>query len=106
MARELLDSPIPNQTLNKLKPNKFKIFLISKWLYRIGIFYPDEKKWNKLGYVFFVSLLYDNFQGLIKGIFPDSNWMRERYNVGHSILLPFYYLHRLINLLFRRTLNK
>jgi hypothetical protein len=106
LASELLRSPVPKYILDDFKPSKLKVILISKWLQKIGLFDPDGKKWNKLGYIIFVSLLYDSFGGLLRGIFPDINWMKSRYNIKNSLLLPYFYVYRVINLLLKRTLNK
>jgi hypothetical protein len=103
-ARELLGTPIPLEVLERIKPATWKVRLMSAWLQRVGLFDPDGKKWGRIGYIVFVSLLYDDLQGLVKGVFPSVEWMKEKYNVKKSYLLPFYYLHRLLDILLKRIL--
>ena len=105
IAKELVRTPIPENILNALSPSRVKILIVSKWLTRVGIFDPDGKKWTKIGYIIFVSLLYDSIFDFLDSIFPDKKWMIDRYKVRFSILLPFYYILRITNLLFKRTLN-
>ncbi len=106
LASDLLNTPIPDDILSKLSPGKWKVYLVSKWLQSVGLFDPDGRKWSRLGYIVFVSLLYDTVGGLIRGIVPDGAWMKERYGIKNSLLLPFFYVYRLVDLLWKRTLNK
>ena len=105
-ARELLGTPVPLEVLERIKPATWKVRLMSAWLQRIGLFDPDGKKWGRIGYIIFVSLLYDDVKGLVMGVFPSAEWMKEKYNVKKSYLLPFYYLHRLLDILLKRVLVK
>jgi hypothetical protein len=73
------------------------------WLEKVGIFEPDKPKWNKLGYIIFVSLLYDELGDLVRGIFPSSNDMKTQYNFTNSLFLPYYHAKRLCNLVLRRA---
>jgi hypothetical protein len=103
MAKTLLGTDIPESVLNDLKPNKFKIKLMNNWLEKVGIFEPDAPKWSKLGYIIFVSLLYDDFKDFFSGIFPPSKQMKKDYEFSNSLLLPYYHGKRILNLLFRRV---
>ena len=105
-ARELLGTPVPLEVLERIKPATWKVRLMSAWLQRVGLFDPDGKKWGRIGYIIFVSLLYDDVKGLVMGVFPSAEWMKEKYNVKKSYLLPFYYLHRLLDILLKRVLVK
>jgi len=105
LAKDFVNTPIPESVFKELKPQFWKIFIIKHWLIRLGLFYPDNKKWGKIGYVIFVSLLYDSLFGLTKGIFPNPNWMKSHYKFNSNFLLPYFYLLRLYNLLTKRNLN-
>jgi hypothetical protein len=105
LAHDLLKTPIPQQVLVKLQPSKWKIVVITRWLQKVGLFDPDGKKWSQLGYIVFVSLLYDTLGGLLRGVIPDKKWMLEQYGVDNSFMLPYLYLRRLFGLLLKRTLS-
>ena len=105
LAHDLLGTPIPQNVFDTLKPAYWKIWLISRWLQKVGLFDPDGKKWGRVGYVVFVSLLYDNWKGLLRGIFPNRKWMFQHYGINNNLLLlPFLHVHRLFDLLWKRTL--
>jgi len=106
LSRDLLRTPIPNYIISKLKPPKWKQVIIENWLMRLGLFYPEEKKWSKLGFILFVILLYDNFSDLRVNIFPRKEWMQQRYNFKSPFILPFAYLYRIYNLIAKRKLNR
>jgi hypothetical protein len=106
LAYDLLKTPIPIEVLDKLRPASWKVWLISRWLEKVGLFDPDGKKWGRVGYVLFVALLYDSSTGLAKGIFPNQEWMKERYGIKSRWLLPLLYIHRIFDLIWRRTLNR
>ena len=106
LASDLLDTPVPDHVVVRLSPGKWKVNVISKWLQSVGLFDPDGKKWSRIGYIIFVSLLYDSFSGFARGVIPDGAWMKQRYGFNSSLLLPFYHVYRLINLVWKRTLNK
>jgi len=104
LAHDLLCTPIPHYVLDKLHPSNWKVVLIKRWLEKVGLFDPDGKKWSKLGYIVFVSLLYDSLGGFFRGVIPDKRWMFDHYETKNSFMLPLLYLHRLFGLL-KRTLN-
>jgi hypothetical protein len=103
MAKTLLKTKIPKDVLSALRPNKLKVKLINLWLERVGIFEPDAPKWSKLGFIIFVSLLYDDLGDFLDGIFPSSKQMKEDYDFSNSLLLPYYHGKRILNLLIKRT---
>lgn len=106
LSADLLKTPVPEEVLINLKPSRWKVFMIFSWLYRVGLFDPDGKKWSKIGYIVFVSFLYDSFGGFIRSVFPESTWMKQKYDFTNSLLLPYFHIYRLINLVSKRTLNK
>ena len=103
MAKSLLGTDIPDEHLNAIKPSAWKVKLMSSWLEKVGIYYPDEKKFSKFGYIIFVSLLYDDFTDFIKGIFPPSAELKEKYEFKSSWLVPYYHCKRILNLVISRV---
>jgi len=104
-AKEMLYTPVPNEVVEMLKPKPWKVKLISSWLQKVGLFDPDGKKWGRFGYVIFVALLYDSFKDLFGSVIPKRETIESKYNVHNPILLPYYYVLRLVNVLTKRTLN-
>lgn len=102
IPKELFETPVPDDVLDKLRPPAWKEALMARWLQRAGLFNPDEKKFGRLGYILFTALLYDNFSGLLRGVFPDYQWMQSHYGLKSGWQLPYYYVRRLGDLLFRR----
>lgn len=102
IPKALFETPIPDTVLARLRPAGWKEGLISRWLQRVGLFNPDEPKFSKLGYVLFTSLLYDDIQGLLRGIFPGRDWMQQRYGFRNGLLLPYYHGRRLLDLACRQ----
>ncbi len=102
IPKTLFGTPIPDEVLVRLKPPAWKMKLISGWLKKAGLFNPDERKFGKSRYILFNILLYDDFNGLWKAVFPEKKWMKERYGFKNNLLLPAYYIDRLKDLLFRR----
>ena len=103
MARELLGTNIPSEVLNNIQPNKFKIQIMQKWLMKVGIFEPDAHKWTKVGYIIFVSLLYDTWHDFLSGVFPSSAQMKSQYSYSSGYMTPYYHVKRLLNLIFKRA---
>lgn len=103
MAKTLLGTRVPDNVLKALKPNKLKVKLMNLWLEKVGIFEPESPKWGKIGYIIFVSLLYDDFSDFFRGIFPPESKMKEVFKFSNSLFLPYYHCKRIINLLTKRT---
>jgi len=103
MAKSLLHTDIPVAVLTALKPPKWKIRLITRWLNHVGVFNPDDKKWSNLGYIFFVALLYDGMGDLGRAAFPPLEKMKQRYAGVNRLTLPWFHLRRLAGLVLHRT---
>lgn len=99
----LFDTPVPGEVLSQLAPSAWKEQLISRWIQRAGLFNPQEKKFSRSGHILFTMLLYDDVRGLWRGVFPDRQWLKQRYGFRHSWLLPYYHSRWLIDLIFRRA---
>ncbi len=102
IPHELFDTPIPAQVLTQLQPPRWKESLLRRMIKKAGLFNPHEKKFNRAEYIFFNALLYDDWRGLWRGVFPNRAWMQAHYNFQNPLLLPLYHLRRLSSLLFRR----
>ena len=102
IPKALFDTPIPDNVLNMLKPSVLKEEIISRWLQKADLFNPDAPKFGRIGYIIFTIMLYDDWTGLFKGIFPEGNWMRKQYKFKNKFLLPYYYIYRLASLIFKR----
>lgn len=104
IPKTLFGAPVPDNVMAELSPPRWKKQIIFGWLDRIGLLNHDEKKFSKIGLIFFSALLNDNLKGLLQSIFPDSQWMKEQYDFQNSLLLPYFHARRLFDLTFRRFL--
>ena len=103
IPKELFGTPVPDEALMSLKPPEWKRKLLAHLINKAGLFNPHERKFSKLGYILFTALLYDDLDGLWRGIFPARSWMKARYGFRHDWLLPYYHGRRLLNLARRRV---
>lgn len=102
LPQQLFSTPVPAAVLQALRPAKWKERLLIRWLGRIGLCHPAQRKFGRIAYLLFNALLFDSAGGLLRAVFPDSNWMRRQYGVKNSFQLPYYHCHRLWSLVFRR----
>lgn len=103
MAKSLVGTNVPDFVLEELSPSKLKVKIMKAWLEKVGIFEPDENKWSRVGYILFVSMLYDSVLDFLRGVIPSTKNIKEQYGFQSSLLLPYYYAKRLLNLIFRRV---
>ena len=103
LCKSLLQTDIPNDILNRLRPPTWKKIVISYWLNRNNVFNPNEKKWTNFGYIIFVSLLYDRKRDLFNAIFPKISEMKKDTVHVSFFTLPFMYVKRIISLITKRT---
>jgi hypothetical protein len=99
----LLKTPIPEEYLLRLNNAPLKHRLLERWITKAGLFGPHERKWSKLGYIVFNLMLYDTLSGVLRGIFPDGDWMQKHYGVKKRWTLPFWYVARGFELVFKRV---
>jgi hypothetical protein len=99
----LFNTPIPEEVLTRLNVSPLKNRLLLRWIRKVGLFGPDDSKWSKLGYICFNLLLYDNIGGVLRGVFPASEWMVEHYGIKQRWTLPVWYGVRIVELLFKRA---
>ena len=100
---DIFSTPIPPAVLAQLRPASWKVALMARWIVHAGIFNPHERKFSKLGYIIFNALLYDEVSGFIRGVLPRPDTLRQRYGFKSSILLPWYYARRILELVTRRA---
>ncbi len=106
LAQKLLRTPIPKDILDDIAPGNLKTRILLLWLQRVGLFNPDERKWGKIGYIIFVCLLYDNFVGLGKSIFPPKSVIRNYYPNEKNKPIVWLYIIRALDLAKNRILVK
>ena len=102
IPKSVFNTDIPEDVLDSLKPGFIRKNVIRSWIKSAGLFEPMEKKFSKVGYIVFTSLLYDSVSGFIRGVFPPTKWMREKYNFRYNFCLLYYYPKRIFDLIFHR----
>jgi len=68
MARALLDTPVPHETLARLAPAPWKRRAITKRLRAVDVFEPEEHKFSRPAMIVFAALLYDDPKGLLASV--------------------------------------
>lgn len=101
-ASDLLSTPIPNSVFNQLSLPRWKVYFLSGWLQRVGLFDPDSRKWGRITYILFVALLYDSIQGFLLALLPNTS---GKINIKSLFNYPFLFISRICSLAFYRTLN-
>jgi hypothetical protein len=99
----LLDTPVPAEVLERLNRSPLKNRMLLRWISKAGLFGPHDSKWSKLGYICFNLMLYDNIGGVLRGIFPDADWMVKHYDIKRRWTLPFWYGVRILELVCKRA---
>jgi len=99
----LFNTPVPDEVLKRLNVSPMKNRLLLRWISKAGLFGPHDSKWSKLGYICFNLMLYDNIGGVLRGIFPDGEWMVKHYDIKRHWTLPFWYGVRMVELVCKRA---
>jgi len=100
----LIGTPIPPEVLAELKPRRAKRRRIVQHLLRAGFFYPNvDRKFTPLNYIFFCALLYDDAYSLLRAVIPDRQSMQQSSGASGTLILPYLYVRRLMELCFRRV---
>ena len=102
-SKKLLDSPIPESVLTKLKPVWFRRYSILYFIKKAGVYNQQNKKFTKLGYILFNLSLYDTIGENLKAIFPPFDSLKIKYPIKNKWSLPYFYLIRIKELLFKRA---
>lgn len=103
MAAKLIGTPIPEHVLDELAPNSLKVKIILSWIERVGVFYPDDKKWGRLSFVVFVALLFDTPAQLVEGLFPTTTRLKRKYGFQSTFLTPYFFGRYVFELLLKRV---
>ena len=104
IAKELFNTPIPNEVLDKLKPFIVKKWIIEKLLKRAKLLHPREEKFTKIEFVIFQIMLYDQIWDVFRVIYPSSDWMKKKYDFKSNFLMPYFILLRILDLIgFRKS---
>jgi hypothetical protein len=103
IPQSFMRTPIPPQVMDGLRPPRRKGDALWKALLRAGLFHPNASKFSNAQYVRFTAMLYDSVEDIRRAIFPDSSWMKNRYEFSSPALLPLYHTRRWYDLAFRRT---
>lgn len=94
----LFNTQVPQYVLDALKPKKRKLKVLCKNLNDVGLLHPKQKKFSKLAFLRFQTAIYDSCKDMLKVIYPNSQWMKERYGYKSSILTLKYILIRILDL--------
>jgi hypothetical protein len=100
---ELWATPIPAEVLDQLRPSRWQEAYLTRSLRHAGLLNPTQPKFGRIGYIGFNAMLYDDFGGLLRGIFPEPAWIRSRYGVSGHFATANAYVRRILDLAFRRT---
>lgn len=104
LAKNLLRTNIPDRIIKRLNFSPIKHLLIQYWLKRVGLFSPESKKWNKVGYILFNVILFDSFKDFLKAIFPNKRTIIKNYSKKNKFVF-FVYIKRIFDLIFKRSTN-
>ena len=99
---DLFQTPIPQNVLDRLRPNAAKARFIFDAIARAGLFHPLRSKFSRLQYLAFTAVLFDSPAACLRSAFPSPNYMRNHYAIS-TTALPTAYAKRFANLLFKRV---
>jgi len=102
-AKELLNSPIPDNVLSRLNPFWFRKSAIKYYINKAGIYNQEKIKFSRLGYILFNLSLYDSLGEILKAIFPPLDSLKIKYPITKKSQLPYFYTLRIKDLLFKRA---
>ena len=103
IPRAVLDTPIPDDVLESLKPGKNQFNFVFNSICKAGLFHPMRSKFSRPRYLAFAAALFDSPHDCFKSAFPSAKYMREHYQLSSSVQLPGAYIKRFANLIFRRV---
>lgn len=73
----ILKTAIPQWVLDELKPQNSDRLL--KMIGNAGLLHPMERKFSKMEFLMFQTSLYDSKRDMIHTLYPNKQWMKERY---------------------------
>lgn len=74
----ILKTDIPQWVMDELKSSKTEMLL--GMLGKVGLPHPKQRKFNKFQFLRFQTALYDNSSDMLHTLYPNKEWMKERYN--------------------------
>jgi hypothetical protein len=77
--------------------------MLQRWLRKVGLFGPHDRKWSKPGYILFNLMLYDGLKDVWRAVFPDRAWMIEHYGTEKRSGLLHLYVNRILGLITKRA---
>jgi hypothetical protein len=102
-SKKLLETPIPQSVLIKLKPIWWRRVLIHYFIKKAELYNQEKKKFTRIGYVLFNLFLYDSIGENTKAIFPSFDSLKVKYPIKNKRQLPYFYIIRIKDLLFKRA---
>ena len=93
----ILHTQIPQWVLDELRPQNIKKLM--RLLSEAELPHPQGKKFSKMKFLLFQTALYDNKSDIMQVIFPDRQWMEERYNCNSVIQLMTCTVIRVLDLI-------
>jgi len=91
LANEILGTSIPEHVLDALRPSKTKEKRIMSMLLKANLMHPHGRKFSKLGFLCFQTLLYDSFSDFLAVLFPTSTDLKQKYKYKTYLLTPYYW---------------
>jgi hypothetical protein len=99
----LFHTPVPANVLQRLNHAPLKHRMLQRWLRKVGLFGPHDRKWSKPGYILFNLMLYDGLKDVWRAVFPDRAWMIEHYGTEKRSGLLHLYVNRILGLITKRA---
>ncbi len=79
----IFGTKVPEWVLNELKPKNANKLL--NMLSEAGLPHPQKPKFNKFQFLLFQTGLYDSIGDMLRVIYPNKEWMKERYNCKNGM---------------------
>lgn len=102
----LFDTPIPSYVLDSLRPSKAKQKRIEGMLGKAGFLNPKDRKFSRIGFLRFQTSLYDSFDDMWHTVYPNAQWLKDRYNFSNNLRIPYYIIVRGLDLVGIRKKQK
>ena len=102
----LFGTPVPQNVLDELRPSKSKQNKIEKMLSEAGFLHPKERKFSRVSFLLFQTALYDGISDMWHTLYPNSKWLKARYNFSNSLMIPYYIFLRALDLVGIRKKQK
>lgn len=98
----LFNTPVPDAVFDRLTVPTWKRKFLLKWICMLGLFNLNDKKFGKVEFIFFSIMMYDNFMGFLISIVPSSDYLMKKYGFKNPLLVPYFHVKRLMDLVIKR----